>query len=100
MTTEERFQRIEHLTAGMAEERRMDREECRRLWRDTQRQLNEAATRIGELTLKMEQTNEAIRRMGEESREADRRLGERIDALGERIDALVSGMGEFMRGKA
>lgn len=37
MTIEERFERIEHLTAGMAEERRKDREENKSLWRDTQR---------------------------------------------------------------
>jgi hypothetical protein len=31
MTTEERFERIEHVTAGFAEERRKDREEARRM---------------------------------------------------------------------
>jgi len=29
MTVEERLNRIEHITAGLAEERRKDREECR-----------------------------------------------------------------------
>jgi len=33
MTAEERFERIEHVTAGLAEERRKDREEFRALWR-------------------------------------------------------------------
>jgi hypothetical protein len=34
---------IEHLTAGIAEERRKDRDEYKVLWRDTQRQLNEVS---------------------------------------------------------
>jgi hypothetical protein len=46
MTTEERFERIEHLTVGLAEERRKDREEYKEVWRDTQRQLNELSTRV------------------------------------------------------
>jgi hypothetical protein len=33
MTTEERLERIEHITAGLAEERRKDREEYRALFR-------------------------------------------------------------------
>jgi hypothetical protein len=33
MTTEERFERIDYVTAGLAEERRKDREEFRGLWR-------------------------------------------------------------------
>lgn len=43
MTIEERFERIEHLTAGLAEERRKDLEEYKALWRDTQRQVEEVA---------------------------------------------------------
>ncbi|MGO4882068.1 MAG: hypothetical protein ACLP59_14745 [Bryobacteraceae bacterium] len=88
------------MTAGIDEERRKDREENRQLWRDTQRQ-------IDGLTRKIADTNDAITRLAEESRDADRRLGERIDRLadesraadqrlGERIDALVSAMGKFL----
>jgi hypothetical protein len=33
MTTDERFERIEHVTLGLAEERRKDREESCQLWR-------------------------------------------------------------------
>ena len=33
MTTDERIERIEHVTLGLAEERRKDREESRQLWR-------------------------------------------------------------------
>jgi chromosome segregation ATPase len=99
MTVEERFERIEHITAGLVEERRRDREEYRQLWRDTQRQIND-------LTLKIAATNDAITRLAEESRaeygrfdEADRRLAERIEEvdrrLGQRIDSLASAIGEF-----
>jgi hypothetical protein len=56
MTIEERFERIEHVTAGLAEAYRKDREENRQLWRDTNRQ---------------------IERLAEESRAADKRLEER-----------------------
>jgi len=48
MTTDERFERIEHVTAGLAEDRRKDREEFRALWRDTQRQLDQLAGRVAQ----------------------------------------------------
>jgi uncharacterized protein YlxW (UPF0749 family) len=94
MTIDERFARIEHYTAGMAEERKRDREDDRRLWRDTQRQVNE-------LTIE-------VRDMGTELRESDLRLGERLEQLAkdsrednkrltERIENLVSAIGEFLR---
>ncbi len=93
MTTEERLDRIEHLTAGIAEERRKDREEYKGLWRDTQRQLNEMGTRILQMS---EETQDADRRLearilqlAEESRAANKQLEERIAAL-------VSGFGEFI----
>jgi hypothetical protein len=89
MTTEERFERIEHVTAGIAEERRRDRDEYKALWRDTQRQLNEMGAKLIQFS--------------EENQEADRRLGERIEQLAEegratnkRIDAMVSAMGEVI----
>jgi septal ring factor EnvC (AmiA/AmiB activator) len=88
--------RIEHITAGLAEERRKDREEYRQLWRDTQRQINE-------LTIKIADTNETVTRLSEnvdrvsanidrfamESRAADQQLGERIAGL-------VSAIGQFI----
>jgi hypothetical protein len=67
MTTEERFARIEHVTAALAEERRKDREEDRQLWRDTQRQINE--------------TNAAIAKFAEQSQAADQELRDRMAAL-------------------
>jgi hypothetical protein len=93
MTTEERFERIEHVTAALVEERRKDREDYRRLGRDTQQLIAE--------------TNATIARMGEQSMAADRRLEDKLDRLaeeareqdrklGERIDALVSAIGVFL----
>jgi flagellar hook-associated protein FlgK len=80
-TTEERFERIAQVTAGIAEEQRRFREETHQLWRDTQRQLNEAASRINDLTLKVADANERMDRMDEQSRAADNELRERIAAL-------------------
>ena len=97
MTTEERLDRIEHITAGIAEERRKDREENKALWRDTQRQLNEVSARLVQLS-----------EADEEARAADRRLGERITQLADesraankqleaRIETLVSAFGDLIR---
>jgi chromosome segregation ATPase len=89
MTTEERFERIEHLTAGLAEERRKDREEYRTLWRDTQRQLNELGTRVVQLSEADSRLEARIEQLAEESRAADQRLEERIGSL-------VSAVGQFI----
>ena len=89
MTVEERFERIEHITAGLAEERRKDREEYRQLWRENQRQINELAVRMNDLTLKVADTNETVARLAEESRVADQHLGERIESL-------VSAIGKWL----
>jgi hypothetical protein len=97
MNNEERFERIEHVIAGLAEQRREDREEYRQLWRDTERQLRES----------IRKTNEAIDRFAEESRAADADLGRRIaetdkqskirdEQLGRRIESLVSSIGELV----
>jgi hypothetical protein len=93
MTTEERLDRIEHIAAGIAEERRKDREEYKALWRDTQRQLNEVSVRLVQLS-----------EADEEARAADKRLEARIAQLAEegratnqRIDDMVSGIGELIR---
>ena len=103
MTIEERFERIEHVTAGLAEERRKDREENRQIWRDTQRQIDETQRQINALTLKIADTNDTIARLAEESREADRRIAEESREadrrLVERIDALVSAIGKLLPSK-
>jgi hypothetical protein len=96
MTSEERLDRIEHLIAGIAEERRKDREEYKGLWRDTQRQLSEVSIRLVQLSeadsrleARIEQLAEEARLASAESRAADKRLEQRIADL-------VSGFGEFI----
>ena len=96
MTTEERFERIEHINAGIAEERRKDREEYKALWRDTQRQLNEVSIRLVQLSeadsrleARLDQLADTVTRHAEESHAANK-------LLDERITALVSGFGEFI----
>ena len=96
MTIEERLERIEHLTAGIAEERHKDREEYKTLWCDTQRQINEIGLKLSEVGSKLVQLSEAdsrlearIEQLAEESRAADKRLEARIESL-------VSGFGGFI----
>lgn len=62
--------RIEHVTAGLVEERRKDREENCQIWRDTQRQINELSVRLNDLTLKVADTNGAVTRLAAETRTA------------------------------
>ena len=96
MTAEERFERIEHVTAGLAEERRKDREEFRSLWRDTQRQLNELTHNVANL-------GDRIAALAEEAaardRETDRRFQEtdrRMRETDARIEKMTSAMGQFI----
>lgn len=89
MTTEERFERIEHLTAGLAEERRKDREEYKALWRDTQRQLNELSTRVLQIA---DAQAEADKRIEAEVKRATAAEEE----LRRRIADLVSAIGQFL----
>jgi hypothetical protein len=105
MTTEERFERIEHVTAGIAEERRKDREEYKTLWRDLATKTESIARNVDALAIDTRLRFDQV---------ADRfdQLGDRIDklateahaqnkALGERIDQMVSAIGEMLRnGKA
>lgn len=100
MTTEERLDRIEHVTAGLAEQFRKDRDENRQLWRATQRQISELADEMREadrrLGERIEQLGQRIEQLAEESRVADKRLGERIDQLAGRVDSLVSAIGSLI----
>ncbi len=100
MTTEERLDRIEHLTAGIAEERYKDREEYKALWRDGLRQINELGHHVGQLAvetrIRFEEVGQRIEQLAEESRAEDKRLGERIGQLDERIDKLVSAIGQLI----
>lgn len=92
MTTEDRFERIEHLTAGIAEERRKDRDEYKALWRDTQRQISDLATGLNALRahvddlavgtrIRFEEIGDRIDRLAAEGRAQDKALGERIEQL-------------------
>jgi septal ring factor EnvC (AmiA/AmiB activator) len=100
MTIEERFERIEHVTAGIAEERRKDREEYRQLWRDQQRQIDEmnrAITRMAEESRADHQRwRQEMHDLREEMHDLQEEALARDQRLGERIDALVSAMGEFL----
>jgi len=92
MTIEERFERIEHVTAGLAEERRKDREESRELWRSTQQHLDQLAARVDQIAVNMD-------RFVAEAAERDKHFASEMAALDHRIDALVSAIGEFIRRK-
>jgi hypothetical protein len=105
MTAEERFERIEHVTAGLVEERRKDREDFRQLWRDTQRQISDVGSHLNDLTIKIADVDD---RLGARIAEVDDRLGARIEALAEesraadrrlgaRVESMVSAIGEFIR---
>ena len=93
MTTEERFERIEHLTAGIAEEHRRDRDEHKTLWRDTQQQIDRATEATANLARQVDrlaiETRSRIAELAEQTRAAD-------EQLGDRIGSLVSAIGQFI----
>jgi len=99
MTTEERLDRIEHVTAAIAEERRTDREENRQLWRDTQRQLNELSSRVVQMGDELREADRRLERrieqIAEESRAAHKRFEEADQHLHARIASLVSAIGQL-----
>jgi phage host-nuclease inhibitor protein Gam len=93
VTTEERFERIEHLTVGIAEERRRDRDEYKTLWRDTQQQIDRATEATANLARQVDrlaiETRSRIAELAELTRAAD-------EQLGDRIGSLVSAIGQFI----
>ena len=100
MTPEERLDRIEHITAGIAEERRRDRDEYKSLWRQNQDQWRQTQDQIDKLTHGLvelgrqlgEQATETsirIRELAVDSHAADERLAARIDSLVSAIGAHV-----------
>lgn len=101
MTIDERFARIEHVTAGLAEERPKDREEFRALWRDTQRQLHDLAEKLAELGDRTaaiaEESHAADQRLSARLEERDAKTDQRFRETDARIDKLISAMGEFLR---
>ena len=101
MTIEERFERIEHYTAGLAEERRKDRAEYKALWRDTQRKIDEIGTQIQRLAEEGRENERRVHELWAETdariRETDARLRELGEATDARIAALVSAIGQHVR---
>ena len=107
MTIDERLDRIEHITAGMADQARQDREENRQLWRDTQRQIDDLARRTTELAVSTTQLTAQSMQLTVQSIELTRQMGElsikqrdtndTVARLSERVEALVSAIGEWMR---
>jgi chromosome segregation ATPase len=93
VTPEERFDRIEHITAGIAEERRRDREEYKALWRESQERWRQTQDQIDKLSHDLVDSDRQIRELGIYIRElaADSRASD--ERLGARIDALVSAIG-------
>lgn len=89
MTVEERFERIEHITAMMAEERRKDREEYKSLWRDTQRQVDELARGMIQLRQHVDDLAVETRLRINELADSDKRLGDRMETL-------VSAIGQYI----
>ena len=96
MTTDERFERIEHITAGLAEERRKDREEYKTLWRDTQRQIHELAL---ETRLRLDQVADRFDQVGNRLDQVAATMEKQqaeTTRLDERIDKLVSAIGQLI----
>lgn len=96
MTTEERFERIEHVTAGLVELAKSDREENRALWRRTQEQLSELGSKVDTLALKVDRLTVDMDRLIIEAAVRDKESHERDQRLGERVDTLVSAIGQFI----
>jgi hypothetical protein len=101
MTADQRLDRIEHITAGIAEERRRDRDEYKGLWRDAQERMNRTDERIGRMAdavsaaaLQVDrlaiETRLRIAELAEESRAADEKLNARIGALVSAIGQLIT----------
>ncbi len=100
MTIDERFERIEHVTAGLAEQFRLEREENRQLWRETQRQIeqtNAAVSRFVEETQRqIAETNAAVARLAEETQLKIDQLSDADQRLGQRIESLVLAIGKVL----
>jgi len=101
MTVDERLNRIEHVTAGIAEERRKDREEHKALWRDTQQQIKDLARHVGELAIETRLADERLGRRIDElaaaNQETDRRIRELGQETDRRIRDLMSAIGEMTK---
>jgi hypothetical protein len=96
-----RFERVEHFTAAMDEQRRKDREEYKVLWRGTRRHMDEMTLAIERLAEENRQTAASLRKLGEETdrrfEETDRHLRELGAETDRRIRDLTSSIGELIR---
>lgn len=99
MTVEERLDRIEHVTAGLAEQAKTDREENRELWRQTQGQIRELAGSLDRLAGIVGNLTDTVERLTEQVAANDQASRERDTKLDQRIEALVSAVGELIRRK-
>src|SRR5438094_941300 len=108
MTIDERFERLEHYTAGLGEQFRREREESRQLWRETQENIRnisrETQENILNISRKLNDLTELFLRSQKEAEERRREIDERFRQTDEkfrqtdeRIQNLVSGIGEWMR---
>jgi len=100
MSPAERLQRIEHVTAGLAEQAQRDREENRQLWRDTERQIQDTQRQLDQLARHVDEfaveTRQQTQALAQESAARDRASRERDATLDGRVDRLVSTIGEFI----
>ena len=94
MTIEERFERIEHYTAGLAEERRKDREEYKALFRRLDARIDSMARSVDALAV---DTRLRFEQVAEQMEATDRRLRELGETTDARIAALVSAIGQHVR---
>ena len=97
MTIDERFERLEHYSAGLGEQARKDREENRQLWRETQREILAVTRKLNDLAEQFARSKEEIDERFRDVAERFRETDERFRQTDERIDKLVSAMGEWMR---
>lgn len=93
MTSEERFERTEHILAGWIEQSWRDYEENRRLWRETRDQIAETDRLVKNLGAELRQTS---RETEARFRDTDRRLKELGEATDRRISDLVSAIGKLI----
>ena len=97
MTIDERFLRIERITAGLVEAQNKEREEARVLWRNNQRQLDDLTYKLGETRDHIEAIVTRFDKLIAESAARDRLTDQRFRETDARIDKLISAMGEFLR---
>jgi hypothetical protein len=79
VTNDERFERIEHVTARLAEQRRQDREEYRELWRETGRLMQALTTKVADFVDAWRAADTELRnrleQAAKEARARDEQLG-------------------------